>query len=155
MFKSCAAILLGPLLTLSAASTEHWVGTWATAVVTRPQAPRPAPVEQPAPPANPAPGTQPAGLPAAFSLNNQTLREIVHVSVSGSRVRVVLSNEFGTAPLTIGAASIALRDKDAKIAANSSRALAFSRRPSVHRGRRQDDERSSGRNVPPVSDQCN
>jgi lysophospholipase L1-like esterase len=131
MFKSCAAILLGPLLTLSAASTEHWVGTWATAVVTRPQAPRPGPGEQPAPPANPAPGTQPAGLPAALSLNNQTLREIVHVSIGGSRVRVVLSNEFGTAPLTIGAASIALRDKDAKIAASSNRALVFSGRPSV------------------------
>jgi lysophospholipase L1-like esterase len=44
---------------------------------------------------------------------------------------VVLGNEFGTAPLTIGAASIALCDKDAKIAANSSRALVFGGRPSV------------------------
>jgi lysophospholipase L1-like esterase len=128
MFKSCAAILLGPLLSLSAASNEHWVGTWATAVVTRPQAPRSASSEQPA---TPAPGAQPAGLPAALSLNNQTLREIVHVSIGGSRVRVVLSNEFGTAPLTIGAASIALRDKDAKIAPSSNRALVFGGRPSV------------------------
>src|ERR1700688_610766 len=100
MFKSCAAIVLGPLLTLSAASNEHWVGTWATAVVTRPQPPRPAPGEQPA---ATAPGTQPvgqsAGQPAALSLNNQTLREIVHVSIGGSRARVVLSNEFGSAPL--------------------------------------------------------
>lgn len=126
MFKSCAAILLGALLTLSAASNEHWVGTWATAVVTRPQPPRPTAGEQPAPPANSAPGTQPP-----LSLNNQTLREIVHVSIGGGRLRVVLSNEFGTAPLTIGAASIALRDKDAKIAANSNRALVFSGRPSV------------------------
>jgi lysophospholipase L1-like esterase len=43
----------------------------------------------------------------------------------------VLGNEFGTAPLTIGAASIALRDKDSKISANSNRPLAFSGRPSV------------------------
>jgi lysophospholipase L1-like esterase len=128
MFKSCAAILLGPLLSLAAVSNEHWVGTWATAVVTHPQAPRSASSEQPA---TPAPGTQPAGQPAALSLNNQTLREIVHVSIGGSRVRVVLSNEFGTAPLTIGAASIALRDKDAKIAASSNRALVFGGRPSV------------------------
>ena len=132
MFKSCAAIALVPLLTLSAVSNEHWVGTWATALVTRPQPPRPATGEQPA---TPAPGTQPvgqpAGQPAALSLNNQTLREIVHVSIGGSRVRVVLSNEFGTAPLTIGAVSIALHDKDSKIAAGSNRALAFSGRPSV------------------------
>ena len=127
MFKSCAAILLGAVLTLSAASNEHWVGTWATAVVTRPQAPRTAPSQPAAPPATPAPGAQPAPL----SLNNQTLREIVHVSIGGSRLRVVLGNEFGTAPLTIGAASIALCDKDAKIAANSSRALVFGGRPSV------------------------
>jgi lysophospholipase L1-like esterase len=46
-------------------------------------------------------------------------------------MRVVLGNEFGTAPLTIGGASIALRDKDAKIAAGSNRALMFAGRPSV------------------------
>jgi lysophospholipase L1-like esterase len=127
MFKSCAVMLLGALIPLSAASNEHWVGTWATAVVTRPQASRPAAGEQPAAPTNPAPGAQPAPL----SLNNQTLREVVHVSIGGSRLRVVLGNEFGTAPLTIGAACVALRDKDAKITANSSRALAFGGRPSV------------------------
>jgi lysophospholipase L1-like esterase len=126
MFKSCAAILLFAVLSLTAASNDHWVGTWATSVVTRPQPPRPAPGDQPATTTTPAPGAQPA-----LSLNNQTLREIVHVSIGGSRVRVVLGNEFGTAPLTVGAASIALRDKDAKIAASSSRALAFSGRPSV------------------------
>jgi lysophospholipase L1-like esterase len=125
MFRSCAAILLGALLTLSAASNEHWVGTWATAMVTRPQPPRSASTEQATTP------TPPGAQPAPLSLNNQTLREIVHVSIGGSRVRVVLSNEFGTAALTIGAASIALRDKDAKIAANSNRALAFGGRPSV------------------------
>src|SRR5579864_4806775 len=124
MFKSCAALFLGTLLTLSAASNEHWVGTWATAVVTRPQPPRAASADQPAPPA-------PAGQPAPLSLNNQTLREIVHVSIGGSRVRVVLANEFGTAPLTVGAASIALRDKDAKIAPNSNRSLAFAGQRSV------------------------
>ena len=125
MLKFCAGILLGTLLPLGAASNEHWVGTWATAVVTRPQAPRPASTDQPAPPA-------PAGAqPAPQSLNNQTLREIVHVSIGGSRVRVVFSNEFGTAPLTLGAASIALRDKDAKIAAGSNRALVFGGRPST------------------------
>src|ERR1700730_16810194 len=101
MFKSCAAILLGALLPLSAASNEHWVGTWATAVVTRPQAPRPAAGQAAAPPATPAPGGQPAPL----SLNNQTLRQIVHVSIGGSRLRVVLWNVFRMASLGIWAAS--------------------------------------------------
>jgi lysophospholipase L1-like esterase len=127
MFKSSTAILLGGVLALSAANNEHWVGTWSTSVVTRPQPARPAAGESPAATTTPASGAQ----APALSLNNQTLREIVHVSIGGSRVRVVFGNEFGTAPLMIGAASIALRDKDAKIAANSGRALAFSGKPSV------------------------
>jgi lysophospholipase L1-like esterase len=127
MFKSCAILIVSALCSLSAATSEHWVGTWATAVVTRPQPPRPAPDEQPASPATVAPGTQPAPL----SLNNQTLREIVHVSIGGTRVRVVFANEFGTAPLTIGAAAIALSEKDSKIVSDTNRALAFAGKPSV------------------------
>jgi len=37
-----------------------------------------------------------------------TLREIVHVSLGGSRIRVVLTNEFGTEALQIGAAQVAI-----------------------------------------------
>ena len=85
-------------------------------------------------PANP-PVTPPAGTtfaPSPFThFTNQTLRQIVRASVGGSRVRVVLSNAFGTAPLTIGAAHIALRDKDDAIQASSARALTFSGRPSM------------------------
>ena len=44
----------------------------------------------------------------AADLTDQTLREIVHTSVGGRRVRVWLSNRFGTEPLHIGAAHIAL-----------------------------------------------
>jgi len=54
---------------------------------------------------------------------NQTIRQIVRTSIGGSRVRVVLSNAFGTAPLTIGAGHIALRDKDAAIVPGSARPL--------------------------------
>jgi lysophospholipase L1-like esterase len=63
--------------------------------------------------------------------NNQTLRQIVHTSIGGSRVRVVLSNAYGTAPLTIGAAHVALRDKDSYIATGSDRPLTFSGRPTI------------------------
>src|SRR5204863_2795552 len=54
------------------------------------------------------------------------LRQIVHVSLGGGRVRVVLSNAFGTAPLPFGAVAVALRQKDSAIVPGSSRPLTFS-----------------------------
>ena len=90
------AVLAGPLLaaTLVASPTaaatagaqpERWVGTWSTALT--------------------APGSDP--LPVAV-FDDQTLRQVVHTSVGGGSVRVRLSNEFGTRPLRIGAAHVAL-----------------------------------------------
>src|SRR5438094_10551920 len=102
----------------------HWVGTWATAEVGRPQTP-PAPLAA-------APGQPPPAAPAPFvQFNNQTLRQIVRASIGGSRARIVLSNVFGSAPLSIDAAHIALRDKDSAIVPQSDRALAFTGNPSV------------------------
>jgi lysophospholipase L1-like esterase len=100
----------------------HWVGTWATAVVAGPQAAPPAPPVQ-GPQAPQGRGQPPAPPPLSF--NNQTLRQIVHTSIGGDRVRVVLSNAFGTAPLVVGAANVALRQKDAAIVPSSARALRF------------------------------
>ena len=42
------------------------------------------------------------------SLRDQTIRQIARVSLGGSQVRVVFSNEYGTRPLVIGAAHVAL-----------------------------------------------
>jgi lysophospholipase L1-like esterase len=56
-------------------------------------------------------------------VNNQTLRQIVRTSVGGSRVRIVLSNAFGTAPIEIGAGNIALRDKDSSLVTSSVKPL--------------------------------
>ena len=44
---------------------------------------------------------------------------------------MVLSNAYGTAPLTVGAAHVALRDKEAAIVPQSDRALTFGGRSSV------------------------
>jgi len=66
---------------------DHWVGTWAAAPVAAPNT-----------------GETPLGT------SDVTLREIVHVSLGGPRVRIVLSNEFGTEPLTIGGVHIALSE---------------------------------------------
>ncbi|MFC0386841.1 SGNH/GDSL hydrolase family protein [Muricoccus vinaceus] len=57
--------------------------------------------------------------------NNQTLRQIARLSTGGTRVRVVLTNTFGTVPLRIGAAQVALRDKGASIVAGTNRVLTF------------------------------
>jgi lysophospholipase L1-like esterase len=44
------------------------------------------------------------------AVNNRTVRQIVRTTLGGERVRVVLSNAFGTAPLQVGAAHAALRE---------------------------------------------
>src|SRR5262245_66647452 len=75
---------------------DHFVATWSTATVGRPQNPQPV-----APPVQPAPGQPAAPPPPPFMhFNNQTLRQIVHTSLGGSQVRLVLTNVFGTTPLT-------------------------------------------------------
>ena len=127
-------------------AADHWVGTWATAVVARavrppagrgggqgPQGLGPqgaqavAPVAQGAAPQAQGAPAQPPAPPINFS--NQTIREVVHVSLGGDRVRVVLSNEFGDAPLAIGAAHVALRGTAAAIVPGSDRALMFAGKP--------------------------
>jgi lysophospholipase L1-like esterase len=109
---------------------ERWVGTWSTSEVGRPQ--------MPPPPASALPPFQPSQCPAAapaaptfMHFNNQTLRQIVHTSIGGSSVRVVLSNAYGTAPLTIGAAHIAVREKDSSIQTAAGHSLSFSGRATV------------------------
>jgi lysophospholipase L1-like esterase len=62
---------------------------------------------------------------------NQTLRQIVHTSIGGSKARVLLSNAYGTAPVTVGAGQIALRDKEGAIQAASGRPLTFSGKSTV------------------------
>ena len=140
-----AAVMAAASWSIDAQSRgERWVGTWATAVVARLQPPAagqppPAPPQLPlsasglpnaCQPAafGPGPGgggRGPVAPPAPLNFKNQTLRQIVHASLGGDRVRVVLSNAFGTLPLEVGAAHVALRDKDAAIQPKSDRPLSF------------------------------
>src|SRR5688500_5002847 len=72
---------------------EHWVGSWATAVIAR----APQGQAQPAGRGQPPQG-QPAQAPQPpLNFNNQTLRQIARASLGGERVRVVFTNVFGTA----------------------------------------------------------
>jgi len=67
----------------AASQPDHWVGTWATSpVALRNSADK-------------------------FGSADTTFREIVHISLGGPSVRIIVTNEFGLDPLTIGAASIA------------------------------------------------
>jgi hypothetical protein len=65
------------------------------------------------------------------TVNNQTLRQVVHTSIGGAKLRVVLSNAFGTTPIEIGGGSVALRDADASIRPNSSKPLLFGGAPTA------------------------
>ena len=132
------------LLGQNAPPAEHWVGAWGTALVIAPPVAAPLPAGRGAPPAPatqppapPAPGAAgpaqpaapapapPAGPPPVRNFSNQTLRLVVHPTLGGDRLRVVLSNAFGTAPLVVGAAHVALRTKDTGIDAGTGRMLRF------------------------------
>ena len=76
----------------------HWVGTW---------------------------NASPQAAWHPLELNGQTIRQIVHVSIGGTRVRVRLSNAYGADPLLIGAARVGLRSTGASIVPGSDRVLTF------------------------------
>jgi lysophospholipase L1-like esterase len=141
---SVALVMLGsdPGALAQSSGADRWVATWATAEVGRPQNPVPPPgppvrpfmaSKCPAPaaaPVAPPPG-QTFAPPPYVHFTNQTLRQIVHTSLGGSRARVVLSNAYGTGPVTVGAAHIALRDKDSAIQTAAGHELTFSGKPTI------------------------
>jgi lysophospholipase L1-like esterase len=94
----------------AADTTSCWVGTW-TASMTPLQ-----------PPMSPV---------LATSYSNVTFRDIVHISVGGSKVRLILSNEFGPGPLDIGGVHIGLSSGDGAIVAGSDRTITFGEKEPV------------------------
>jgi lysophospholipase L1-like esterase len=115
--KSAAASLfiLALILTVNArAGTPqndgHWVSVWSAAVHA------------------PLPFTD---LPASPVFENQTIRMVVRPTMGGERLRIRLSNAFGTTATTIGAAHLALVSKGAEIVPQSDRVLTFSGSSSI------------------------
>lgn len=82
------------------AIAQSWISTWTAS----PQSPR-------------------GVMPTSFS--NLTVRQIARVSIGGNRVRIRLSNEFGTKPVLIGAASVGLASGSSDIISGSLRPLTF------------------------------
>src|SRR5439155_8477753 len=68
------------------ASTNTWIATWAAS----PQSGSPNPRE------------------ALINIDNQTVRERVRVSIGGSQIQLRFANEFGSSPLVIGSATVAV-----------------------------------------------
>ncbi|MGH9606609.1 MAG: SGNH/GDSL hydrolase family protein [Terracidiphilus sp.] len=93
------------------AAPEVWVGTWAASQ----QIPEPR-----------------NSLPAE-AMRDATMREIFHVSMAGTTLRVRLSNAFGTAPLHFSSVHIAraVSPATAAIVPGSDAALTFSGAPDV------------------------
>lgn len=101
-----------------------WVATWGTAQSTF-RAPAAPPPVNPGPVLGPDPRRRHPIPPALPGLQNQTVRMIVRASLGGETVRVRLQHAFGAPPVAIGAAHIAIREKDSAIVAGSDRALTF------------------------------
>ncbi len=89
------------------AAPARWVGTWAT---------------------SPFGGDPWHTIP---TLVDSTIRDIVHTSIAGKALRVQFTNEFGTEPLRIDAASIAVSAGDSAIQPDTLHALAFGGSPSI------------------------
>ncbi|HEX6271677.1 MAG TPA: SGNH/GDSL hydrolase family protein [Polyangiaceae bacterium] len=89
--------------------TKQWVGTWATSQQL----------------------TEPSNLPPAPGLWGNTLRQVVHVSIGGERIRVRFSNQYGYRPLTLDAVHVAASAGAGTIDPSTGVSLTFSGSPSV------------------------
>jgi lysophospholipase L1-like esterase len=113
-------------------SKEHWVSTWATAQDLAPTV-MDVPVVSPNVTRPDFSGQRGAGqrTDVPTTLENQTVRMIVHTSIGGRRLRIQLSNAVGKNPVTFGAVHIALRKTASEIVGGSDRTITFGGKPTV------------------------
>jgi lysophospholipase L1-like esterase len=93
----------------TATAKECWIGTWAAG-------------QQLAEPHN---------TPPEPHLANNTLRQVVHATLGGSRIRVQFSNKYSSGPVTINSAHIAVSKGGSDIDTATDTALTFSGSASV------------------------
>ena len=98
------ALVLSAHLATAANDKSNWVATWG---------------------ASPFVFQSFNNVPPPAPISNQTIRQVVRLSVGGDQLQVRFSNEAGTSPITINAASVAIIDKDSTVKANSIRKLSF------------------------------
>lgn len=113
MFKAAVlAFAIFSTVAQAADSTTKWVGTWTTAqqlVETNNNPPSP-------------------------GLTNNTLRQVVRISIGGDTLRVKFSNDFSTSAVTMESVSIAASKGGSAIDAATAKALTFKGSPSVTMG---------------------
>ena len=90
-------------------STKAWVGTWSTA----PQL------------------VEPQNMPPVPGLSNNTLRQVVRVSVGGDSLRVRFSNEFSSSPVTMVAVQIAVSSGGSAVDGSTIKELKFNGKQEV------------------------
>ena len=93
--------------TKSSDRTGEWVGTWGTS-------------EQ---------LVEPRNLPPEPGLSNNTIRQVVCVSLGGDSLRVKFSNEFSSKPVEMKSVHIALSKDSSAIDPNTDLALSFNGKP--------------------------
>jgi lysophospholipase L1-like esterase len=103
--------LAGLQTALDGNSQPHWVGSWATSQQL----------------------VEPNNSLAPADIRDATLRQVVHLSLGGSQIRLRLSNRFGNTPLHLTAVHVAQAVSPAlgKIVPASDKALTFSGSPEV------------------------
>ncbi len=105
-------LIAGTIYVANAGSTAtRWVGSWAASQQL----------------------VEPGNALSLEDLHDSTLRQVVHLSLGGSEIRVRLSNRFGSLPLHVTAAHVAkpLSASAAKIVPGSDKTLTFSGSPEV------------------------
>lgn len=112
--RLAAGMLLAAAISLPAAAADRaWVGAWVGAWAASQQVPEPR-----------------NALPAE-AMADATLRQVVRVTAGGPRVRVRLSNAFGTAPLTFSEVAVARAVRPGSAVVTDSRAVTFGGRAEV------------------------
>ena len=104
-----SALFLLTALAVSAsapAQSSEWLATWGTAVMA-------------------LPSSADAAKTLSIGKKAVTVRQVVHISQGGKRVRVTFSNELGTTPLRIDAVHLAFQSAASRILLNTDRALTF------------------------------
>src|SRR4051812_27444837 len=108
-----ASFGLAGSLAAAPAPTTGWIATWGAS-----------PIANAADPARQAP----------IRFAGQTIRQVVRVSAGGRQVRLRFTNEYGTGPLHVGAARLALTDpaNAGAVLPGSDRALTFNGESEVY-----------------------
>ena len=121
----------GPMLVGAAAVLLAAAGVWhaADAATIDPAANRPATAQADAVPWNGTWAAAPQSSGASFG--NQTLRQIVHTSISGTVARLDLSNAFGSGPVTVTDVHIARRTSGSAVDGSTDKAVTFGGATSV------------------------